>query len=240
MTLLQYSSRIYSDSVYDVMIAPASEIPEIYNASIDRIASFIEASRPSWSVHLFSKAGFLLCARLMERVARPKSQDLPEYDGPSLPPPQAVVWDSSPGSVTNYEEFIEGTWASAELIAKKGKFQFSIQARERLNAILRSEAYPSAVRDSYAPMHKLVPFPVASTEHLFLFSEKDPVCAPEEIRKYARESVVLQRQVLVSGAHCDGLFWSPKLYLEAVKSLNLSKGCDLDSEAEVNPAALGA
>jgi hypothetical protein len=215
-TLRQYASRTYPDSDFDVVIVPASEIPEIYNTSIDQVVKSIEGPRPAWVIHLFSKAGFLLCARLMARFSELNAD---EDAATLLPPPKAVIWDSSPGSVTNYEEFCEGTWASVELIAKKSKLQLSDGAKSRLRRILRSEAYPEAVRDSYAPMHSLVPFPVDDTEHLFLFSDKDPVCDPQEIRKYAQESVTKQKQVVVSGAHCDGLFWSAKLYLEAVRSV---------------------
>jgi hypothetical protein len=234
-TLKQYSSRIYPASEFDVVISPASEIPEIYNRSIDKIVNSIEASLTSWSIHLFSKAGFLLCARLMERILKLRSSH-PNGDGaaPRLPPPKAVIWDSSPGSVTNYDEFVEGTWQSLELIPTKAQFEFSSEARARLNSILRSEAYPRSVETSYGPMHSLIPFPtlwnkigdeqsVAEIEHLFLFSEKDAVCDPNQIRKYAHESVTRQTQVIVSGTHCDGLFWSRKIYVEAVRSVLLQK-----------------
>ena len=88
-----------------------------------------------------------------------------------------------------------------------------------MNVILNSKQYPLSVRDSYAPMHHLIPFPVKGTKHLFLFSEKDNVCAPEDIRKYSRSSVGLSQNVVVKGIHCDGLFWSGPMYCGAVEEL---------------------
>ena len=233
-----YASRIYpatDETEYEVILVTASEIPEIYKASMDIV---LRATRgKKWMVHLFSKAGFLMCGRIIDHIVQKKQRQeaiIAETChctfSTSTDLPTAVIWDSSPGSLTNYEEFIQGTWASAELIAKRGKFTYSIQARERMNKILHSEQYPYSVRDSYAPMHNLIPFPrcttttatataTTSTKHLFLYSEKDPVCAPEEIRKYAKESVTDGKCVVVKGTHCDGLFWSRKIYMDAVKDL---------------------
>ena len=224
-----YSRRIYPETEFQVITVTASEIPEIYKASVDIV---LRATRgKKWVVHLFSKAGFLMCGRIIDRIVQTKQrQDAIQAEtchctfSTSTALPTAVIWDSSPGSVTNYEEFIQGTWASAELVAKKSKFTYSIEARERMNKILHSEQYPYSVRDSYAPMHHLIPFPTfsmtgGSTKHLFLFSEKDPVCAPDEIRKYALESVADGTCVVVKGSHCDGLFWSKKIYMDAVKEL---------------------
>ena len=234
----QYSSRLYSASEHDIMVVTASEIPEVYTAAVSK-ALRATRGRTKWVIHLFSKAGFLMCGRMIEQILRKQAREEEIrtqtcqsvfYDATSLP--SAIVWDSSPGSLSNYDEFIQGTWQSAELVAKRGQFQYSVEARARMNAILTSEAYPYSVRDSYAPMHNLMPFPnpnpntnpratTQKTKHLFLFSEKDPVCSPVEIRKYATECVTkeVSRCVVVSGTHCDGLFWSGKAYVEAVREL---------------------
>jgi len=231
----QYSSRIYPDDKYETLVVTASEIPEIYNQSIQLVLQTIQSSQNrSWTIHLFSKAGFLLCARLMNKIIQNKSRaDALQASACVISSslsrnvtvaPSAIIWDSSPGSVKNYDEFIQGTWQSAELIAKRGQFVYSKEARVRMNRILTSEAYPYSVRDSYAPMHSLMPFPDGSgrTQHLFLFSESDTVCSPDDIKRYAQECVKEQTSVVVSGTHCDGLFWSKKKYMEAVSRLMAS------------------
>ena len=228
----QYSSRIYPDDEYETLVVTASEIPEIYNQSIQLVLQTIRSSRNrQWTVHLFSKAGFLLCARLMDKIVRNKSRAgalqasacVLSASSPSSScavAPSAVIWDSSPGSVKNYDEFIQGTWQSAELVAKRSQFVYSEEARLRMNRMLASEAYPYAVRDSYAPMHSLMPFPGhGRTKHLFLYSKRDPVCSPDDIRRYSNDCVKEKTCVVVGGTHCDGLFWSKKVYMEAVNLL---------------------
>ena len=254
----KYANRIYNPDRYEVMVVTASEIPQIYNANV---ASVIQAIKykTQWTVHLFSKAGFLLLGRLMHALvvqtssvhaaintttndaasaANNKYNKYNKYTKYNrarqdkdntvvrMNVPAAVVWDSSPGSVSNYNEFITGTWQSAELIAKRGGFEYDEQVRRRMDVILNSKQYPLSVRDSYAPMHHLIPFPVKGIKHLFLFSEKDNVCAPEDIRKYSRSSVGLSKNVVVKGIHCDGLFWSGPMYCGAVEELMNS--LDLD------------
>ena len=69
--------------------------------------------------------------------------------------------------------------------------------------------------------------------HLFLFSEGDHVCSPDDIRAYisalafASEAsgsrVGSCKSVKVKGTHCDGLFWSAESYSAAVREL-LARG----------------
>ena len=143
------------------------------------------------------------------------------------------------------------------MLARRAQFSYSAEARARMDALLRAPAYAPAVRDSYAPMHGLVIQPcVGGTcgggivltlpatmpegcHHLFLYSERDPVGSPDEIRAYvsalsaasgaaaaARGSAAdaggvagTCRSVKVGGTHCDGLFWTGDVYIAAVRKL---------------------
>ena len=134
--------------------------------------------------------------------------------------PNGIIWDSSPGSLFNYNEFIQGTWQSAELVARRGNFEYTNVSRNRMNRLLNSNEYPLGVRDSYAPMHNIMPYPSLSskTKHLFLYSNNDPVCSPDEILNYAHQCMDY-KCVVVGGTHCDGLFWSNKRYFDSVHEL---------------------
>lgn len=153
--------------------------------------------------------------------------------------------------MSDYEEFVAGTWAAAEVLARRAQFTYSAAARARMDALLHAPAYAPAVRDSYAPMHGLVIQPCAGAchgltlpatmpegcHHLFLYSERDPVCSPDQIRGYvsalaaasgaaaaassaaAGGSAGSCRSVKVGGTHCDGLFWSADVYTAAVRKL---------------------
>ena len=77
--------------------------------------------------------------------------------------------------------------------------------------------------------------------HLFLYSERDPVCSPDQIRGYVSALAAASgaaaaargataepeaggragtcRSVKVGGTHCDGLFWSGDVYTAAVRKL---------------------
>ena len=116
-------------------------------------------------------------------------------------------------------------------------FAFSKEARARMDRLLHSAEYAPAVRDSYAPMQSLnvqpgegachgLSLPAIMPEachHLFLYSERDPVCSPDEIRQYcsALASAVTGgascHSVRIGGTHCDGLFWSGAEYTAAVR-----------------------
>jgi hypothetical protein len=235
----------------------ASEVPEAFERNLGVVLAAVRASARPWAVHLFSKAGFLSLARLLKRLDISRLREERADGVPSTPLPSAIVWDSSPGSLINYDEFIAGTWAAAEVLARRAHFTYSAEARARMDALLRAPAYAPAVRDSYAPMHGLVIQPcVGGTcgggivltlpatmpegcHHLFLYSERDPVCSPDEIRAYvsalsaasgaaaaARGSAAdaggvagTCRSVKVGGTHCDGLFWTGDVYIAAVRTL---------------------
>ena len=288
--LAKYSQRLYSTdaagavgdgatspaAVAELLLVCASELPEVYQHNVEQVLHRVRAAAARgrrWVVHLFSKAGFLMLARLFAAMQAD--------DGPCLrvPPPAAVVWDSSPGSVSDYAEFVAGTTSAADLLLKrglaaargrqaraeraakaeavaaKGGTQAVAQAgptpspvaastaaavdplrhlraytdatSARMGKLLRSDPYAPAVRVSYAPMHGLVPFPLRGCHHLFLYSERDAVCAPAEIRRYASDVAAAAagggggscESVVVGGTHCDGLFWSSAEYVGAVKRL---------------------
>ena len=74
----------------------------------------------------------------------------------------------------------------------------------------------------------------AGCHHLFLYSDKDPVCSPAEIRGYVSALAAASaadaaaggdaavgscRSARVGGTHCDGLFWSGAEYTAAVRKL---------------------
>lgn len=235
----------------------ASEVPEVFERNLGVVLAAVRAAARPWAVHLFSKAGFLSLARLLKRLDIQRLREERAEGSASTPLPSAIIWDSSPGSLINYDEFIAGTWAAAEVLARRAQFTYSATARARMDALLRAPAYAPAVRDSYAPMHGLVIQPcVGGTcgggmvltlpatmpegcHHLFLYSERDPVCSPDEIRGYvsalsaasgaaaaARGAAAEAggvagtcRSVKVSGTHCDGLFWSGDVYIAAVQKL---------------------
>ena len=46
------------------------------------------------------------------------------------PLPSAIIWDSSPGAMADYREFVSGTWAAAEKMARAAapSFAFSKEA----------------------------------------------------------------------------------------------------------------
>ena len=138
-------------------------------------------------------------------------------------PPRCVIWDSSPGSLSNFAEFIRGTWQSALLIAKRGHFTFSDIARARMDRLLASAHYAQSVRDSYAPMLSLSPFPFAECKHLFIFQKGDPVSSADEIKRYAMEQIEDQSNHMLlefsQGTHCDGLWWSGDAYTRAVHDM---------------------
>merc|ERR1712118_59889 len=87
---------------------------------------------------------------------------------------RGVIWDSSPGSTVNYDEFIAGTWASVEVQARRAKVEIGAATRAALDALLDAPEYKEGVRSSYAPMLDLLPFPVPGLHHLFLYIERDP------------------------------------------------------------------
>ena len=288
--LAKYASRVFATDatvpaaggamsradVSEMLLVCASELPEVYQHNVEQVLLRVRAAAARgrrWVVHLFSKAGFLMLARL---VAAMQAVD----ERFPVPPPAAVIWDSSPGSVSDYEEFVAGTRAAADLLLKRGLADArGRQARAaraakaaaaaaaakgdtqtgagaeagpspvatgpnvvdplehlhaytdvtiaRMEKLLRSDRYAPAVRTSYAPMHGLVPFPLRGCHHLFLYSERDAVCAPAEIRRYASEVAAAAgggsggscESVVVGGTHCDGLFWSNVEYIGAVKRL---------------------
>ena len=234
----------------------ASEVPEVYERNLEAVLRGVReggAGAP-WAIHLFSKAGFLSLARLLKRLDVRRLQEERAHGAPVTPLPSAIVWDSSPGSMSNYDEFIAGTWSSAEVLARRAQFGYSAEARARMDALLTSTSaaqqsrYDEAVRDSYAPMHSLVIQPCAGAchglslpstlpagcHHLFLYSDKDPVCSPAEIRGYVSALAAASaadaaaggdaavgscRSARVGGTHCDGLFWSGAEYTAAVRKL---------------------
>ena len=235
----------------------ASEVPEVFERNLGAVLAAVRASPGPWAIHLFSKAGFLSLARLLKRLDIIRLREERAEGSASTPLPSAIIWDSSPGSLINYDEFIAGTWAAAEVLARRAQFTYSAAARARMDALLHAPAYAPAVRDSYAPMHGLVIQPcVGGTcgggmvltlpatmpegcHHLFLYSERDPVCSPDEIRGYvsalsaasgaaaaARGAAAEAggvagtcRSVKVGGTHCDGLFWTGDMYIAAVRKL---------------------
>jgi hypothetical protein len=213
----KYARRCYSATADEVLQVCASEIPEVFERNVDQVMDAVKGRQ--WVVHLFSKAGFLMLARLAARLQKGCSSE-------ALP--AAVIWDSSPGSISNYEEFVSGTWSSAERLS--AHFLYSDATRARMDALLRSNDYALSVRESYAPMLGIAPFPFPGRcHHLFLYSDQDPVCSPEEIQRYAAEVAAANGSaadggrscvsVRVRGTHCDGLFWSSSEYTSAVKEL---------------------
>ena len=235
--LLKYSSRLGYGDAENVC---ASEIPEVYEASMDLLLDRLRAAAPRpWAIHLFSKAGFLMLARLLRRLDGRRLQEERGGGAARTPLPSAIIWDSSPGAMADYREFVSGTWAAAEKMARAAapSFAFSKEARARMDRLLHSAEYAPAVRDSYAPMQSLnvqpgegachgLSLPAIMPEachHLFLYSERDPVCSPDEIRQYcsALASAVTGgascHSVRIGGTHCDGLFWSGAEYTAAVR-----------------------
>ena len=167
-------------------------------------------------VHIFSKSGFLMLARLVTALERAGGEAVERLRG--------VIWDSSPGSVVNYDEFIAGTWASAMLMAKKAGFDFSKTARTCMDGLLRGVAYPEQVRESYSSIHSLMPsFPLPGRHHLFIYSKRDLVCNASDISAYATACTAtaascVSVEVNMSN-HCDALFWDPQKYGAAVRQL---------------------
>ena len=228
--LRRYADRIYKDTTREnVMIITASEVPEVFEHNI-RLVMRAVRGRP-WSVHLFSKAGFLtlsrICLRLRQAKARARALQanacVITADRADISPPRAVVWDSSPGSMKDYNEFINGTWQSALLVAKRGSFVFSQEAKLRMDKLL--DQFPEAVKESYAPMKSLSPFPFVGVQHLFIFQTGDPVSSAAEIKGYAagqlpprdRTNAVLLE--LKRGTHCDGVWWDGDVYTKAVRDV---------------------
>ncbi|KAL1519089.1 hypothetical protein AB1Y20_003356 [Prymnesium parvum] len=236
--LRKYSDRLYTPRGAELVSLCASEIPEVYT---QLIAAVLTRARTAahWVIHLFSKAGFLLLARLLRELERQRTT----AQRGVAPPPAAIIWDSSPGSFSDYSEFVKGTWQSAELLARRARFSYSPAARERMDTLLRSSDYAASVRESYGAIGQLSiqPYPGGchglslptcmphNCHHLFLFSEKDPVCNPDEIRSYLNSLAVASdmeckgvrscKSVMVKGTHCDGLFWSTSEYRAAVYEL---------------------
>ena len=247
--LRKYTSRIYTESQPCLHVC-ASEVPDVYARNLEvAVASCADNALPI-VVHLFSKAGFLTLARLLEALR--------QHGGCIEERLRAVVWDSSPGSTVDYEEFVSGTFASVELLAKKGGT--SVSGNARLMQLLRSAPYAPAARDSYAPMHGLMPsFPLLNREHLFVYSRNDPVCSPADISAYAAETDAATdgretkgadgRRATGAGAgvgvgvgvgrvttleinksqHCNGLFWDTKKYVDAVQALLLRVVASVES-----------
>jgi len=226
--LCKYTSRLYRDDEVRVITLCASEVPEVYGPNLDHVASLLRGA-PRWAIHLFSKAGFLSLSRLLDRT---------EADV-RLRPPDGIIWDSSPGSLSDYAEFVAGTLHAADTLARRAKLELSAEARARMDRLLHSEPYALAVRKSYAPMFRLAgihpgpgvchglcsPFP-PTTHHLFLFSDRDPVCSSHDIRSYCNALAAAGRDgsgivncVKVKGTHCDGLFWSEAVYAAAVRDI---------------------
>jgi hypothetical protein len=243
--LRQYSSRLFGDGAVDVLALTASEIPEVYQRNIEvGLARARLASR--WFIQLFSKAGFLMLARLLRSLDLARTRAARRAGGaaeaaPSLEPPFGIIWDSSPGSFSNYGEFVAGTWQSAELVAKRGKFVYSAEARARMDELLHSPPYAPSVRTSYGPIASLQIHPCEGAchglslpsympetcHHVFLFSDADPVCSADEIRTYISSLAsacdpaggASCKSVRVRGTHCDGLFADGAKYTAAVKDL---------------------
>ena len=125
----------------------------------------------------------------------------------------------------SFDEFIQGTWQSVLLVAKKSNFNFSEIAKERMTRLLRSNEYAEAVRNSYSPIMSMSPFPFAGCKHLFIFQKNDPVSSAEEIKRYiATQLCDTDRSVSVllelsQGTHCDGLWWSGESYLRATHNI---------------------
>eukprot|EP00946_MAST-07B_sp_MAST-7B-sp1_P004878 g4878.t1 len=234
--LQRYADKLYHQNQDHVQVAlvTASEVPEIFEHNIKQILRMTRG-RPSWTIHLFSKAGFLtlahLCACIREERLRQTAIQMNacviSARGSMPTPPRAIIWDSSPGSMSNYEEFIQGTWQSALLIAKRNKFTFSDAAKKRMDQLLSSSHYAESVRDSYAPMLSLSPFPFTGCKHCFIFQRNDPVSSAYEIKQYAARQIPAEPQPskkkavalleLGQGTHCDGLWWCGNAYLRAVR-----------------------
>ena len=93
----------------------ASEVPEVFERNLGVVLAAVRASARPWAVHLFSKAGFLSLARLLKRLDISRLREERAEGVPSTPLPSAIVWDSSPGSLSNYDEFIAGTFLALAL-----------------------------------------------------------------------------------------------------------------------------
>jgi hypothetical protein len=234
--LQRYADKLYYDHDAgkrraQVLIVTASEVPEIYEHNVRRVLRTARG-RPSWSIHLFSKAGFLTLSRICDRLREERLRHtalqlnacvISSASASATTPPRCVVWDSSPGSMSNFAEFIQGTWQSALLIAKRGQFTFSDIARGRMEKLLASSQYSEFVRDSYSPMLSLSPFPFAGCKHCFIFQKGDPVSSADEIKRYATEQITDRSEhrllELSQGTHCDGLWWSGDAYMRAVHGM---------------------
>ena len=108
--LRKYSSRLYGGEEAELLHVPASEIGEVYAHSLQQVLRRVRSAR-RWCVHLFSKAGFLMLARLLRLVDRTRTQEeraVAARELRELLPPSAILWDSSPGSFVDYSECCPG------------------------------------------------------------------------------------------------------------------------------------